>query len=95
MDDFHSRNAAMIASYTGGLGQFDNDHADVLQFLNGRGLEPDFVTGADPYRYPCRYPFTPFVMIVDLNTAEILYKQDDESGFESDVYLDLMEQANQ
>ena len=82
-----------MASYTEGLGRSNLTNTEAVSATEE--ASPDYVTGADPYQYPCRYTFTPFLLIVDLNTAEILYKQDDDSGFPIDDIMDLLADADQ
>ncbi len=89
-DDIHARDAALVISYTDGFGAYDLAHSEALSVVED--ADPDYVTGSKPYHYPCRYYFTPFLMVVDLDTATILYRQDDGDGFPDDL-LDMLEAA--
>lgn len=78
-----------MASYTAGLGK--SDISNVEAYEAAREASPDYVTGGSPYQYPCRYMFFPYVMIVDLRDATILFRQeaDDVNAFEQ--ILDIIE----
>jgi hypothetical protein len=90
--DIHDRDAALVASYTSGLGSasLSNEDAETAT----EEAAPDYVTGSDMYVYPCRYTFTPFLIAVDLNTATILYRQSPTSGFPIEDILNLLEDAD-
>ena len=81
-----------MASYTEGLGRSSLTNQEAV--VETADASPDYVTGADPYVYPCKYDFTPFLLIVDLDTAEIIYKQDEGRGFPIDEILGLLEEAD-
>jgi hypothetical protein len=92
IDAIHDRDAALVASYTSGLGAASLPNEDAE--LATEEAAPDYVTGSDMYVYPCRYSFTPFLIVVDLNTATLLYRQGPASGFPIEEILDLLEDAD-
>lgn len=68
--DIHAAGGVVVTSCTSGFGLASLPH-DIAAIVTS-DANPDYSTGASPLKYPCRYDFTPFTMVVDLSDATIL-----------------------
>lgn len=69
-EKIHAAGGVVVTSCTSGFGLASLPH-DVAATVTA-DANPDYSTGSSPLKYPCRYDFTPFTMVVDLSDATIL-----------------------
>ena len=92
IDDIHEAHAVLIAISTDNFGAADLTDLDALE--KTKTMQPDYATGSNPYTYPCRYEFTPYTMVVNLKTAEIMGK-DGDFQLTMDQILGFVQKADQ
>ena len=85
-------NSAVIAISTAGLGVRDLSNADALDATEA--MNPDYAVGSDPFVFPCRYGFTPYSLLVNLRTAEILGQDTSTGRMSLSAIVRLAEEAN-
>jgi hypothetical protein len=93
IDDIHARGGAVVASSTDQFGAANLPNEEAAASL--AGAHPDYVTGIDPYIFPCRYTFTPFTMVVNLRTGTILGKDTEAAMLSIDAVLEMVASANE
>ena len=93
IDDIHDAHAVVIAVSTDDFGRKDISDLDALEETTN--LQPDYATGSNPFVYPCRYDFTPYTMVVNLKTAEILGMDSVSFKLSVDRLLYLIQEADQ
>ena len=90
-DDIHARNGVIVSACTDNLGldTLSNDAAlSVTEDIN-----PDYVVGDSPFKYPCRYEFTPYTTVIDLSDAMILGKDSTAYQLSTQDILSLLDTA--
>jgi hypothetical protein len=92
IDDIHDANSVVIAISTADFGRNDLSDQDALE--ETKMMQPDYATGSNPFVYPCRYDFTPYTMVVNLRTAEILDMDSLTYKLTMDRILALVDEAN-
>lgn len=91
--EIHNLGGAVILSCTDQFGEADLSNQEAL--LATESAHPDYVTGADPFVFPCRYTFTPFTIVVDLPSGTILGKDSEEAVLSMPDILDLLDQVKE